>query len=470
MGASFAVKEILDITGGTLISGRPDLVFDGVNIDSRKVKAGELFVAIIGKRLDGHDFVSEAILRGAAGALVQKTLSAIPREAAVIQVSDTIRAFGDLARAHRERFHKPVIAITGSSGKTTTKEMVVSILGRKWNVHSTWGNFNNLIGLPLTLLGLEKRHEACVLELGTNQEGEIARLTSIARPTIACITNIGPAHLEGLGSVAGVAKEKGALFEGLDADKIAVVNLDDPLVREQRKRLKCQVITYGRSPEALVTVKGKPELESEGVVFCLSVGNKKAQVKLATVGEHNVTNALAAAGIAYAAGIGLEDIVSGLQSLKPLPGRMEIVTLANGVHLINDVYNSNPISCIAALNTLKGLNREGRSFVVLGDMLELGQEGKERHKLIGEMLAEMAVEKAYLRGELVRYAAEGAKGRGWSDERIFFFHHPEEMLSDLIDRLSTGDWILVKGSRGMRMEEIVEGLINRMGRKREEGE
>lgn len=469
MKANFTVKEVLDITAGTLISGRPDLVFRGVAIDSRHTGDGELFVAIVGKRLDGHDFVPEAIARGARGALVQQEISSLPVDIPVICVPDTIRALGELAHAHRNRFKVPVIAITGSSGKTTTKEMVVSILGKRWNVHKTQGNLNNLIGLPLTLFGLEDGHECCVLELGTNQPGEISRLAMIAHPTIACITNIGPAHLEGLGSLSGVAKEKGALFDALDPDGIAVVNLDDPLVREMMGKLKCRVVTYGRHHGANVTVRESFVTEKGDVVFRLLVGDLAKQVKLAVPGEHNISNALAAAAIAHAAGVGVEEIVSGLHDFKAIAGRMEIIPLNNGAYLINDVYNANPSSCEAAILTLERLKGTGRGIVVLGDMLELGKEGEERHRAVGHILARTSIEKAYLKGELVAYVAAGAKEMGWENGKIKRFDRPGEILADISSRLSKGDWILVKGSRGMRMEEIVEEIVALFGHEEGKG-
>lgn len=464
MGAKFSVKEILDITGGTLVSGRPELAFEGVAIDSRQVAAGDLFVAIVGKRLDGHDFIPEAIRRGARGILAQEVRPVMAEAAAAILVSDTTKALGDLGHAHRERFTVPVIAITGSAGKTTTKEMVVSILEKRWKVLKTQGNLNNLIGLPLTLFNLTKTHEICVLELGTNQPGEIARLAQIAHPSIACVTNIGPAHLEGLGSLAGVAEEKGSLFDSLGPEGTAVVNLDDSFVREMKERLKCRIITYGRRPEANVKLERIWEKQTQGVVFSLSAGNEAQKVKLATPAEHNISNALAAAAIAWAAGAELKDIAAGLEDFRPVPGRMEIIALANGACLINDVYNANPLSCEAALHTLKEMKGRNRGFVFLGDMLELGEEGESRHRSVGEILAEVSIEKAYLKGELVKYVAQGAKEKGLKDDQMIFFERAEDVLPDFFDRLSAGDWILVKGSRGMKMEELVDALVNRFGR------
>ncbi|HOJ52812.1 MAG TPA: UDP-N-acetylmuramoyl-tripeptide--D-alanyl-D-alanine ligase [Syntrophales bacterium] len=466
MGATFTVKEVLDTTGGTLISGRPDSTFTGITIDSRRVEGGELFVAILGKRLDGHDFVPEALMRGARGVIVQKELSGIQHEAAVILVSDTTKALGDLAHAVRGRFGGPVIAITGSSGKTTTKEMVVSILERRKQVHKTEGNLNNLIGVPLTLFGLADGQDVLVLELGTNQPGEIARLAEIVSPTIACITNIGPAHLEGLGSLEGVAREKGALFNFLGPDGTAVINRDDPFLREMGEKLACRVVTYGRMKGAKVTLEKEVKMDKTGSFFRLVVEDRSQEVVLPIPGAHNVSNALAAAAIAWAAGATMEDIVAGLEEMRAVPGRMEIVALENGVNLINDVYNANPASCEAALNTLKQMMGEGRGFVILGDMLELGEEAPERHRFIGELLTGINIEKAYLKGDLVRFIAEGAREKGWGEEKITFFGEVREVVGDISRLLKPGDWILVKGSRGMKMEEVVRALVDVLERKK----
>lgn len=461
--SDLSVKELLDITGGILISGRPELSFAGITIDSRKVTEGDLFIAIPGKRYDGHDFVGEAAKNGARGIVVQRNVPVELGNTLVIAVPDTVAALGDIARAFRARFTGTVIAITGSSGKTTTKEMVAAVLERRWHVHKTQGNLNNLIGVPLTIFGLKKEHEVLVLELGTNQPGEISRLGWIVKPNIACVTNIGPAHLEGLGSIEGVAKEKTALFDCIAESGTAIINVDDPILRDKGKKLCGRKITFGLNPAADVTIQGEIKTGKEGAIFDLRINGKSKRVTLPLPGKHNVMNALAASAISMSAGASLDDIATGLESLKAVSGRMEIIILRDGIVLINDVYNANPASCEAALEFLFSSKGRGKSFVILGDMLELGEEGEERHKILGEKLVDTGVEKAYLKGNLVKFTAQGAREKGWTAGKVAFFDEVENLLMDLGSLLSPGDWILVKGSRGMKMEEVVEGILRRFG-------
>lgn len=463
MGPRLSVEEILDITRGVLISGRPDGAIEGITIDSREVIPGQLFVPLRGNRFDGHDFVFSALEQGAGGAIVEREMIIPAGEKPVILVADTLAALGDIARNWREKFRGPVIAITGSTGKTTTKEMTAIILSERWVVHKSEGNYNNLIGIPLTVFNLTPAHELIVVELGTNRPGEIARLGEITEPTIACVTNVGPAHLEGLGSMDGVAREKGELFFKLKDNGIAVVNVDDPYVREMATKTGVQTVTFGWRNDALVTVRGDVEVTEGKTAFTLVIGNESAHVTLAATGEHNVYNALAAAAISWAAGARVEDIVSGLVRYRPMPGRMEILTLKGGIHLINDVYNANPASCEAALRTLRQLRKTGKSFVILGDMLELGGEGEQCHERVGHLLVETGVTQAYLRGDLVKYVARGAYEEGWQNGQAIIFRNGGEIVGDLCARIEPGDWILVKGSRGTKMEEVVNEIVRCFG-------
>lgn len=468
----YSGREIMEATNGTLLMGDAAQVFADVSTDTRDPQVGKLFIPLQGPRFDGHNFIPAAVRSGAAGLLIREgeeyRLREIEGQGAVtvISVRDTLAALGDVSHFWRKKFHLPVVAITGSAGKTTTKEMTAQILGRIKNTLQTEGNFNNLVGLPLTLLRLREAHEVAILEMGTNVPGEIGRLSRLAAPDVGLITNIGPAHLEGLKSVALVKEEKGELFRQLSDRGTAVVNVDDEAVRELAARRSGRRVTYGLHEKADVSAEDVT-VSRKGLSFILRIGSDKGKVEMAAAGTHNLMNALAAAAISSVLEIPTDVIRRGLQSFKPIPGRMEIIPLKNGGFLINDSYNANPVSVREALMTLQNLRGDRRGTVILGDMLELGGQTEAWHEEIGGLLAATGVDRIFLQGAFARMTAAGAQKKGLSPARIFFPSSPEDILADLSSSWQEGDWLLVKGSRAMKMEEVVQIIIEKFGRAEE---
>ena len=463
----FSTDDVLKATGGSLVRPGRSALFDGVSTDTRTIAPASLFVPLAGARFDGHDYIGQAVGAGAAGVLVQRgregLLEKIAGEATVISVEDTLTALGDLARFWRARFSIPVVAVTGSSGKTTTKEMAAAILGREKHLLKNVGNLNNLVGLPLTLFQLNEAHEVAVLEMGTNRRGEIARLTEIAGPTVGVITNVGPAHLEGLKSLETIRKEKGDLFRVMNNRGTAVINLDDEALAPWAEKWKGEKITFAIEADADVTASRIAHEGEKGTIFSLLMDGASREILLPVLGFHNVSNALAAAAASSAAGAAFDAICQGLMAFKPVGGRMEVYRLKNGGTLIDDTYNANPASVAVALKTLQGLKGECRSTVILGDMLELGGEAEKYHEEIGRNLADTGVSKAYLRGDFARATAKGAMKRGMKGDQVLIDLTTEETVAHLKACLKAGDWVLVKGSRKMKMEEIVQAILGAIG-------
>ncbi|MGV8057169.1 MAG: UDP-N-acetylmuramoyl-tripeptide--D-alanyl-D-alanine ligase [Smithellaceae bacterium] len=465
---TFTAAQVLKATGGVLLSGEAGDTFYGITTDSRKVEDRNLFVALQGEQYDGHDFAALAVERGAAGLLVHnetkiKTIKP-ENKIAVIKVADTLQALGDLAHNYRKRFSIPVIGLTGSSGKTTTKEMIAAIAGRGKTILATEGNLNNLIGLPQTIFRLTKDHELAILEMGTNIRGEIERLTQIAAPDIGLITNIGPAHLAGFGSVDVVREEKGDLFFNMAPAGTAVVNLDDEAVRIISERWTGRRITFGMSLDADITAKDIEKNGARGVRFNLVIGDKASKVEMKIVGIHHIYNALAAAAAAWAAGVDCKTIAEGLASFEPVSGRMQIIKLQNCAFVLDDSYNANPASVREALMTLKDLKNHHNGYVFLGDMLELGAAASEMHRKIGTLMATVGVNAVFLKGDFSRVTAAGATEGGMLPEKIFFLSQDEDGMPFLKKNLKKGDWVLVKGSRRMKMEKIVTQICDLFGR------
>ena len=463
----FTLQDVLTATGGTLVRRGPADAFDGVSTDSRTLAAGSLFVPLRGPRFDGHDYLAQAAAAGAAGTLVERgregLVKSLPAQTAAVSVSDTLTALGDLARFWRARFDIPVVAVTGSTGKTTTKEMAAAIMGGEKNLLKSEGNLNNLVGLPLTVFRMTAAHEVAVLELGTNRRGEIARLTEIAAPTVGLVTNVGPAHLEGLTSLETIREEKGDLYRVMGGRGTAVINLDDPLLAPWAAQWKGRKITFGVDADADVTASRIAHEAERGTVFTLLAAGASREILLPVLGFHNVSNALAAAAAALGAGFGFDAICRGLMAFRPVGGRMEVWRLKNGACLIDDTYNANPASVAAALKTLQGLKGECKSTVILGDMLELGNEAERYHEEIGRAVAETGVGKAYLRGGFARATAKGALKRGMKGDQVLVDLSTEETVAHLKACLKAGDWVLVKGSRKMKMEEIVQAILGTIG-------
>ncbi len=456
--------DILYATKGMLLQGGTAVSFNGVTIDSRTAKDGNLFLCLKGERFDGHDFVAEAVARGISGLLVRRGWWAeqasrnIFTPIVVIEVDDTITALGDIASFWRRTNPVQVVAITGSSGKTTTKEMTAGILSRCFDVTKTIGNFNNLIGLPLSLLAIKATDKVAVLEMGMNRFGEIERLAQIAKPDIGVITNVHMAHLEGLKSIEGVARAKGELYAALDAEDLAVFNVDDPHVSDLARKCLARKLGFGVGPKADVTARSVVSRPYGMVTFALVAGGEEIEITLQTPGRHNIMNALAASAVAVAMGIDLKTIKEGLEEFRMLANRLEIVKLPQGMTIINDTYNANPASMRAALRTLKEIKGGRQGIAVLGDMLELGEQAVEAHNSVGKYIADLGIEYVVVLGEFASNLAEGAVKYGLDINHIFIVSGHEEAVG-IIKRLASGDdVVLVKGSRGMRMEEVVRRL------------
>ncbi|MBW2272044.1 MAG: UDP-N-acetylmuramoyl-tripeptide--D-alanyl-D-alanine ligase [Deltaproteobacteria bacterium] len=461
MSEAFTTSEIVDWTGGELLAGDGGERFRGVSIDTRSIAAGDLFIAIAGPNFDAHRFLDQALDAGAGGLVVEAgrgSLSAAARELPCVAVPDTTRALGDLARGHRSRFAGPVVALTGSSGKTTTKEMCAAVLSVSAPCLKTEGNLNNDFGLPLTLLRREAEHRRVVVELGMNHRGEIARLAEIAQPDVAVLTNIGSAHIEHLGSTEEIAAEKGDLFAALDARGVAVANRDDPLVSEQAKRCRGRVLGYGRSPEADVRGEEVRYLDEGAYAFQLATASDRVEVEVAGLGETTVINALAAAATGVACGLELAEVARGLAAYRPPGGRMTRRELSGGATLIDDTYNANPQSMQAALESLARLKGRGRATAVLGDMGELGDSGEAAHVATGARAGELGVDFLVALGKNASAYAKGARDAGMASARIHLARDHAEAGRIARDLAGPEDWILVKGSRAARMERVVELL------------
>ena len=459
----WTINEILEATGGELLCGDETQRFEKVCIDSRSIDPNDLFVAIVGEVHDGHAFISDVVEQGARGLMVNSQKARdLPVSAwqtqniAWVAVSDTTRALGDLAAFHRARTDAAIIAITGSNGKTTTRQMTAAVVARKFNTLSTIGNYNNQIGVPLTLLRLAPEHRWAVVELGTNSPGEIARLAQICAPDIGVITNVGPAHLEGLSSLDGVMREKGQLLDHLKPEGKAVLNADDRRVSKIAARTKKDVLFFGLSDKATIRATAVNE-KSSGISFNLNLPRESLTVNLKVAGHFMVVNALAAAAVGQMLGLPAAEIKAGLETFEPAWGRMNILQTASGIHVIDDTYNANPDSMKAAITTLTSLRANNRSVFVAGDMLELGAQTESLHRQVGVWAATANISKLLVTGEYAEAVAGGAKEAGMQNENIFTGSQ-ENILAALKDTLKPGDWVLVKGSRGAHMDTIVEGL------------
>lgn len=461
MSDPFRADEAAAWSGATLKSGDPTTRFSSVSIDTRSVSEGALFVAIKGPHHDAHAFLEQAITGGAAGLLVLRDsdLSACSDAGLpILESDDTQRALGALATGHRARFRGPLLAITGSSGKTTTKEMCAAVLSQRAPCLKTRGNLNNQFGLPLTLLRREREHELAVVELGMNQRGEIAALAAIALPTLGLVTNVGTAHIEFLQTREEIAREKGDLFAALPADGVAIVNCDDPQVVSQARRACCRQLTYGLSAEADVSAENI-RFEAPGSYrFDVRTPEGKVAVQIPGLAETTVINGLAAAAAGLAAGASLSQVAKGLARYRPEAGRMAPLQLADGVTLIDDSYNANPQSMRAALETLARLSGSGRGIAVLGDMGELGESADAEHAAVGQAVAELGIDWFFWLGERADTALQAAKRAGMDASRVGSAKTHTEVARLVQDALAPRDWILVKGSRGMHMERVIDQL------------
>lgn len=447
---------------GELISGPHQVVLSGLSTDSRRIAQAELFWALKGEKYDGHDFVKQAIDKGAAGAVIEKGYGLevpAPGDPVLIEVHDTLKALGDLGHWWRREYPIPVAAITGSVGKTTTKEMAARILGLNAATLKNEGNLNNLIGLPLTLLLLEKTHRRAVLEMGMNRPGEIARLTEIADPDVGLITNVGRAHLEGLGHINAVARAKVELLEKMSEKSQAILNGDDELLLKTASPFPRKITTFGLGPGNHIRADKIQSLGKEGTAFDLRFFDQVHPVRLRVPGLQNVFNALAASAIALCLEESPEHILEGLSGFEGIKGRFMISHLPGDVTLVDDTYNCNPTSLKAALDSVKALvTGRGRLIVGLGEMLELGDETVPAHLEAGNMVAEVGAFCFLAMGEHAPQIIEGAVSKGFAAERATEVRSHGEMAQKIEATMHDGDVILLKGSRKMQLEIVAEIL------------
>jgi UDP-N-acetylmuramoyl-tripeptide--D-alanyl-D-alanine ligase len=460
------VRELMEATGGRLFKGDQKMECKGISTDSRKIKRGELFIPLKGSRFDGHDYIPQVLKKGAAGIMVRRgfPLSGISREddkLFIIEVADTLDALGDLAHYVRMRSPVKVVAITGSNGKTSTKEMCALVLQEQYQVLKNEGNLNNLIGLPLTLLRLSREDEVAVLEMGMNRLGEIRRLSEISRPNMGLITNIGPAHLEGLGSLDQVQKAKGELFETLTEEDCVLVNYDDHLVKELALHCRAKRISFSFQEKSDIRAEDVSFLKDGKICFRLTYQGEDITVVISAYGFYHVYNALAASAVGISLGIDLKKIARGLKGFRTLPGRSKLLTIGKGIRLIDETYNANPRSMEVALKTLNKMKGKGRGIAILGDMLELGEESPFWHREVGKWVGTLGTEYLALLGKFAPFVAEGAALAGLQKERIFIGKNYEEVAQHVRGILKRGDWVLVKGSRAMQMEKVLDCLVQR---------
>jgi len=437
-----------------------------VSTDSRMVRSGDLFVALRGDRFDGHRFVADALASGAVAVMVEagwarEHAGALPSGAVVLPVDDTLVALQNLSRWYRNRFEIPVVAVTGSNGKTTTKEMTAAALGHESVVWKTSGNYNNHIGVPLTLFGIESAHDFAVIEMGMNHPGEIARLAVLVRPRVGVVTNVAAAHLESMRDLDGVARAKAELIAALPSDGTAVLNADDARVLAMAEGCSSDVLLYGISEDADIAADG---IEHTGSIVRFSlrrtaVIRESVDVELHAPGRHNVHNALAAIAAAISLGVSARSAAAGLREFRPTPMRMEIIE-TGGVTVINDAYNANPASMVAALETLVEMAGARPTVAALGDMLEVGEGSLNEHRAVGARAAELGIDRLYLYGSHVKALGDGAIAAGMSPEHVRIHDDKGILARDLMSGLERDAILLVKGSRGMRMEEVVESLVS----------
>ena len=453
-----SIKEIRKAVEGKIVQGNPGAVIESVCIDSRKLKPDDMFFAIIGEHFDGHSFLDEAVNKGAKALVVDRSVKAYPG-ISIIRVKDTTKALQNLAHYNRMRYNNlKVIGVTGSVGKTTTKDMISWVLKHKYKVLKSKGNYNNHYGLPLSLLSMNGKEEIAVLEMAMSNLGEIKELSNIAKPEIGVVTNVGPAHLKNLDNVANVAEAKKELIESLPENGIALLNYDNKYVREMNEAFKGEkVVYYGLDQEAdIYADKIITDEKNKNIKFDVHYKDKKTEIILNKPGRHNIYNALSAIAIAREFDIEWDIIKESFRDLNFSSLRLDIKE-KYGYTIINDTYNANPLSMKAAIDVLLDIY-EKRSIAVLGDMLELGPQKKEAHFEIGKYLAENNVDILITVGELAEIIANGAEDI-MSKDKIHRVKNNDEAYKILQKIIDQGDSVLVKGSRKMKMEEIVNMIV-----------
>lgn len=468
----FTVEELREVVGARVLAGegidRTKHRIRRISLDTRSLRPGDLFIALRGDRFDGHNFVATALSRGAVGAIVLDSFD-VSRvvlnrgskrtQPCILGVSDPLYAYQQLAAYHRSRFQIPVVAVTGSNGKTTTKEMVASVMASRWKILKTEGNLNNRMGVPQTLLRLNDRHKGAVIEMGVDNLGQTTRLCEITRPTIGIITNIGPDHLEFFGSMDVSAQAKAELLELLPRDGMAVLNADDSYYDYLAARTRCRVVSFGFSSKADVRAMDVKSDGRHGTIFRLLLPRtvRHTPVHIRVQGEHNVTNALAAGAVGSILGLSGGMIAQGLSRFRPAAMRSQ-VRVIQGVKLIIDCYNANPASMKAAVQLLAQTGAKRKKIAVLGDMLELGPNAQQLHEEVGEFLARQGIDQLVACGVLGRSLARGARQAGLDLSRILEVPDARAAAAAVKKVVKPGDAVLIKASRGMKLELVADAL------------
>ncbi len=452
---AMTVQELLEATGGRLLAGSPEQTFTAVETDSRAIHAGALFVALRGEKTDGHKYVAGALAAGAEGCLVVDPVNTVAEGKFCVQVPDTLLAIGEVARAYKAKFDIPVVGITGSVGKTTTKDMVAAVLGKKYKVLKTEGNFNNELGLPLTLFRLTREHQICVLEMGMNHFGEIDYLTKIVRPDVAVITNIGDAHIENLGSRANILKAKSEIFNYMEPGSLAVLNGDDPLLRGLEGQIAPNIVFCGEDHQPPYEAKIIKQLGSKGMSCTVKTPAAEFTVTVPALGNHMIYPVLMACAIGEKFGMTGEEMKAGVEAFVPTKMRMNVIRQGD-VTILDDAYNANPQSMRAALEVLSQTDGTYRA-AVLGDMFELGVLGPDLHRCVGEFAGAVGNIDALLAvGDLAWNLYDGANQSDLPN--VFYAKDKASAMAMLPELVRPGAVILVKASRGMHFEEIVREL------------
>lgn len=451
-------RSLSDVAG--VVDGRldgEDRTVSGAAADSREIHHGDLFVALKGERADGHAFVADAFGRGAAGALVGDDGV---YDGPVIRVAATGDALLALAADERRRRRDvPVVGITGSTGKTSVKDLTAAVLAMRLRVAASPRSFNTEVGVPLAILGADPEAEVLVCEMGSRGRGHIALVAGVAAPRVGVVTNVGVAHMELFGSAETIADSKAELVEALPEDGTAVLNADDPVVRDFADRTRARSLLYGTSADAEIRGEDLALDDLGRPAFTLATADGRERVQLAVAGEHMASNALAAAACGVALGLSAGECAAGLKDARLSPWRMEVLDAPGGYRVVNDAYNANPASVVAALRTARWMAREGRCLAVLGEMAELGPISREQHEWIGEQVARMGIHALITVGDTARLVAVAAAREGVEPDRVRTCDTTEDAITAVRELVRPGDVVLVKGSRVARLERVVEGLI-----------
>jgi UDP-N-acetylmuramoyl-tripeptide--D-alanyl-D-alanine ligase len=455
------INFVIDSVDGNFIAGHRQGTIVGVSTDSRKVNPGELFIALQGENFDGHNYIADVWKAGAAAVVVSKPVELPPdnNKGAVILVGDTLEALQKLAGRYRQLFNIPIIAITGSVGKTTTKDMLAESLATVYKTVKTPGNYNNEIGLPLTLLGINEQHQAAVVEMAMRAAGEIANLARIVRPTYAIITNVEPVHLETMKTIDNIARAKCELLQFIDRDKFALINGDNELLLKSAAEYPNPKYTFGYSNKCDIQII---DVENDGIG--IRVGLRLLDVKESfycpVPAKRLAPNIAAAAGLAYLMGVKPENIKKGIAIYKPSANRLKIINLSLGGAIIDDTYNANPLSMMSALEVCQHISAGRKTVAVLGDMFELGDFEKEGHFQVGERVAKLGLDRLVTIGQRAEYIEQGALLNGMPNDRVVHFGSREASLSWLKKHVGQNEVILFKGSRAMQLDKLVEAWLD----------